>query len=343
MKIKNLILVLHSIIINNLVCTSYGWINPLSIKVNKKITEPLTVLLKSYNEIRNISLVYPDYIRNINDELCWSNALTTDYFLNMTDVEASHSIKKTHISKLNEYLKTRGQRNNGRNITDILDIGCSFGTSTAYLKGAFSKSRVVGVDISGHMLAIAKERTAKDILYIHANAEILPIENNSFDMVHMGYICSTIPRDAVDNIIMECSRILRPGGILSIIDISPTIKNINPIFNTVSTEESKYIEEYIYWCSRAPDTLIDAGFVSVQEMSDIPDLNIKICWKSKALPIKFKEKTGDYDNFITRRNKNKKPSLTIFTVSSIITILFQLAIAFTYANLISTIYDKFIK
>jgi SAM-dependent methyltransferase len=324
------------VLINYLLSESYCWVNPILGKANIKISEPSIKLLESYNEIRNCSLVYPDYIPELSDKLCWSNALTTNYFLNMTDVEASHTIKQLHIMELNKYIGTRGQRNNGRNITDILDIGCSFGNFTTYLKETFKDSRVVGVDISAHMLAIAKEQTSRDILLIHANAEMLPIEDNSFDMINIGYMCSTIPRFVADNIIIECSRILRPGGILSIIDTSPTSKDKNMI-------KGKYFEEYIYWCSRVPDSLIDAGFVSIHENSGIPEVNIKICWKSMGSLVKYREINGDYDNFIARRIKNKKPSIIVVTGSAITTVFFQLMVAFVYANLITTIYEKLMK
>ena len=64
----------------------------------------------------------------------------------------------------------------------ILDLGCGFGWHCQYAieHGAAS---VVGVDISEKMLAVAKEKTSKEIEYICKPLEDLEFPGQSFDVV----------------------------------------------------------------------------------------------------------------------------------------------------------------
>lgn len=64
----------------------------------------------------------------------------------------------------------------------VLDLGCGFGWHCQYAieHGAAS---VVGVDISEKMLAVAKEKTSKDITYIQKALEDVEFPEQSFDVV----------------------------------------------------------------------------------------------------------------------------------------------------------------
>lgn len=64
----------------------------------------------------------------------------------------------------------------------VLDLGCGFGWHCQYAieHGATS---VVGVDISEKMLAVAKEKTSKEIQYICKPIEDMEFPEHSFDVV----------------------------------------------------------------------------------------------------------------------------------------------------------------
>jgi len=64
----------------------------------------------------------------------------------------------------------------------VLDLGCGFGWHCQYAveRGATS---VVGVDISERMLAVAKEKTSEEIVYVHEPIETVNIAQSSFDVV----------------------------------------------------------------------------------------------------------------------------------------------------------------
>lgn len=111
------------------------------------------------------------------------------------------------------------------NINDkILDIGCSFGIGTEYLKKHYVDAFVTGIDLSPFFLAIASFRnniTNNNIQYIHANAEMLPFSNNSYDKIFIQYLFHELPQHATKQVINEAYRVLKPGGIIAIIDLNP--------------------------------------------------------------------------------------------------------------------------
>ncbi len=64
----------------------------------------------------------------------------------------------------------------------VLDLGCGFGWHCQYVI-EHKASSVVGVDISEKMLAVAKEKTSKEIKYICKPLEELEFAKDSFDVV----------------------------------------------------------------------------------------------------------------------------------------------------------------
>lgn len=91
----------------------------------------------------------------------------------------------------------------------VLDLGCGFGWHCQYAieHGAAS---VVGVDISEKMLAVAKEKTSKDIEYICKSTEDVEFPDHSIDVVISSltfhYLLS------FDDIVKKVSVWLNDGG-----------------------------------------------------------------------------------------------------------------------------------
>jgi SAM-dependent methyltransferase len=108
----------------------------------------------------------------------------------------------------------------------VLDVGSGAGTDSlvaAQMVG--SEGRVTGVDMTPEMLAKAKaaavEMKATNVEFVEGEAETLPFEGESFDVViSNGVIDLTPDKDAVFS---EIHRVLRPGGRIQIADV--TIQN----------------------------------------------------------------------------------------------------------------------
>lgn len=101
---------------------------------------------------------------------------------------------------------------------NILDVGCGTGLiSFAASKVVGSKGLVVGVDPS---LGMIKEGVQRNQIRHSARgmAEHLPINDNSFDFVCMGYALRHV--FDLERMFSEFWRVLKPGGILLILEIT---------------------------------------------------------------------------------------------------------------------------
>jgi SAM-dependent methyltransferase len=94
---------------------------------------------------------------------------------------------------------------------NVLDVGCGCATTTlAYADAAGRDARVVGVDISGPMLALARKRAgSRPIEFIQADASTHPFRSE-FDVVasRFGVMFFADPAAAFANI----RKSLKPGG-----------------------------------------------------------------------------------------------------------------------------------
>lgn len=100
----------------------------------------------------------------------------------------------------------------------VLDVACGTGqVSAAALRLVAPTGAVVGVDPSEGMRRVAEAR--RGIRVLEGTANRLPVEDGSFDFVVMGYAM----RHAADLIaaFREMRRVLRPGGTVAILEITP--------------------------------------------------------------------------------------------------------------------------
>ena len=95
----------------------------------------------------------------------------------------------------------------------ILDLGCGQG----FFSREFAKAgaKIIGVDLSPELIAIAQKNSLKNAAYHIGSAEDLNfIKNNTLDKIVM--ILSIQNIDNVHKVFQECRRILKPNGKLFI-------------------------------------------------------------------------------------------------------------------------------
>ena len=90
----------------------------------------------------------------------------------------------------------------------ILDMGCGTGLYARILKQR--GAHVYGIDISEGMLAIAR-REVPGVVFVQGNAEKLPYNNKSFDIVLAALMLEYFP--SWENVFKEVRRVLKPRGI----------------------------------------------------------------------------------------------------------------------------------
>ncbi|MEP0913785.1 class I SAM-dependent methyltransferase [Leptolyngbya sp. GB1-A1] len=115
----------------------------------------------------------------------------------------------------------------------ILDLCCGSGQATRYLvqrlaqsgKG-FASNPVVGLDASP--LSIQRsQKNVPEAAFVEGWAEAMPFEAEQFDLVHTSAALHEMKLDQLRQILREVHRVLKPGGVFTLIDFhQPT----NPIF-----------------------------------------------------------------------------------------------------------------
>jgi len=104
----------------------------------------------------------------------------------------------------------------------VLDMGCTSGNSTLAYVDALPHATVYGIDVGGPCVRYAHARAesmGKPVHFSQQNAEHTNFDDETFDLVVSHILFHETSRKALRNIIAECHRILRPGGIMCHLDI----------------------------------------------------------------------------------------------------------------------------
>lgn len=190
------------------------------------------------NCVENKSIVYPNYYLKPfhcydNGNLEWKAAIEAEtatlnialnYLKHFSPIIAAKFLRYNTTNLIKHYWN---HHNHHQPIDSIVDLGCSIGISTEYLYNTFpDSSRIVGLDLSPYFLSIATLRTIvlnKKIGYIHANAESLPFDDNSIDLISCQFLFHEVPFDPSLRILEEIYRCLKPNGTIAILDMEPSI------------------------------------------------------------------------------------------------------------------------
>ncbi len=102
----------------------------------------------------------------------------------------------------------------------VLDVAC--GTGNAALRAAEAGGRVVGVDLTPELFDAGRALAADagvEVEWVEGDAEALPFENQSFDVVLSTFGCMFAPRHEVAA--RELVRVLRTGGRMGLCSWTP--------------------------------------------------------------------------------------------------------------------------
>nr|WP_233219753.1 class I SAM-dependent methyltransferase [Pleurocapsa sp. CCALA 161] len=228
------------------------------------------------DSITNSEIAYPDYYQvpfhaYDRGNLCWQAAFEAASATNsmalriwkdedLTWQEAQQRLRHSFYRVLEQYTPVT--------LTDILDLGCSVGISTLTLHEYFTARQdtpinTVGLDLSPYMLAVAQQSDPhkKVSRWLHGLGESTGLADNSLNMVTMQFIIHELPRHATEKIFQEVLRILKPGGILGIVDnnpASPVIQGLPPVLFTLMKSTEPWSDDYYTFDVEA--ALKKAGF-----------------------------------------------------------------------------------
>jgi arsenite methyltransferase len=105
----------------------------------------------------------------------------------------------------------------------VLDIGSGAGTDSLIAAQMVGPTgRVTGIDMTPQMLAKARaaatEMGPSNVEFLEGEAEALPFENESFDIVISNGVIDLLPDK--DTVFTEIHRVLAPGGRIQIADVT---------------------------------------------------------------------------------------------------------------------------
>jgi ubiquinone/menaquinone biosynthesis C-methylase UbiE len=134
--------------------------------------------------------------------------------------------------RISEAGETVVKRAGARPGMDLLDVAC--GTGNATIPAAREGARVIGLDFSADLLAIARERAADamvEVDWIEGDAQELPFEDASFDRVisTFGHMFAPDHKRTAE----EMLRVCRPGGVIATACWTPE-GSIGRMFRTIA-------------------------------------------------------------------------------------------------------------
>lgn len=97
----------------------------------------------------------------------------------------------------------------------ILDLGCGFGKTTFSLKARWPEAAVHGIDLAAPCLRLGRRMATERGLAIdwrQAGIEQLPDPDASADLAVVTMVLHELPEPAIDAVLAEAHRVLRPGG-----------------------------------------------------------------------------------------------------------------------------------
>jgi len=149
-----------------------------------------------------------------------------------------------------------------------LDMGCSVGVGTQALWSWLDRReggevRVEGLDLAPQMLAVARARDPQGRIaaWHHAAAEASGLPTASFDLITLQFVCHELPAEATRAVLAEVARLLRPGGVVALVDQDPdseVIRRLPAPIATLLKSTEPYLEDYFRL--DLPAALAEAGF-----------------------------------------------------------------------------------
>ena len=194
---------------------------------------------------------YPKYyLRNFHHQ---TDGYLSDFSASIYDLQveilfngSADSMRRRIIKPLKEGLHNFSNRK--KSSLKILDVATGSGRTLKQLRGAFTKEKIIGLDLSGSYLKEASRFISNlegDLIeLVKGNAEELPFEDNSHQAISCVYLFHELPRTVREKVLKEFFRVLEPGGVLVIADSIQ--ENDSPDFIQIMENFHKSFHEPFY-------------------------------------------------------------------------------------------------
>lgn len=260
----------------------------------------MDVIGSEYDKLTNKNIVYPDYYLKEfhayeNGNLNWQAAFEVESAA--LTVHSPIFVAKGDALQYNgDYQLRDNFHKNMKQIFNkddfkpkkILDIGCSTGLSTMKLLDSFPEAEIIGMDLSPHMLAVAKFNlltnlsARKSISYIHGLGEDTSLGKGDVNLVTACLVAHELPDFITKQVLTEAYKILPSGGAFSLMDINP--KSIffqkfasNPFAFAAFKSTEPWIQSYVKL--DLEQALEETGFSKIQVLENSPRHRTVVAYK----------------------------------------------------------------
>lgn len=173
-------------------------------------------------------------------------------------------------------------------VRSVLDIACGGGGWPRAVARSLPKAHITGFDISEEMIKVAQVRANAsrlanvEFLRLDARSQPWPFPDDFYDLVNARLISTFMTRELWPQILAECLRIQRPGGVMRIIDLELAISNslslelLNHNFTISMSHLRRTFSETGRSMGTAPalkTLLMQAGYQDVQQRGFAVDLS----------------------------------------------------------------------
>ncbi|KAG5183938.1 S-adenosyl-L-methionine-dependent methyltransferase [Tribonema minus] len=197
--------------------------------------------------------------------------------------------------------------NKDRAVENVLEINCGTGQIMLTLHKLHEDADIVGLDENAYKLALAPN--LPNVEYIHANAQSMPLGDATFDRIVAAYQLSRCSLQDTMSVVIECARVLKHGGVLSVYDRIPYTEHAH--------------EHYAFTVTQLQSILTHAGFAAcVVEYDDLQGRMSVSAWRSISEPVKISN--------LTVPEKFRRESKQKMTESAMLLATFALQIVVAY-------------
>jgi ubiquinone/menaquinone biosynthesis C-methylase UbiE len=168
------------------------------------------------------------------------------------------AMRRQALVPIAAHMKGRDQRS-----MNLLDVAAGTGRFLTFVKDNWPRLNTAALDLSPAYLEQAKKalKPWRDVTFLEANAEAMPLADASQDIVTAIYLFHELPPKVRTIVAKEIARVLKPGGLFVLVDSiqpgdTPGFEALTEFFPQAFHEP--YYESYQTW--NIAEAIEGAGF-----------------------------------------------------------------------------------